>query len=487
VPARSLKHLLLTHELALIFLVVVTGALGAMWVYFWQKTSVESVRLTGLTYAAHEIRTDLFRQIKEVTLARLMEDPKALRLYNDYSRRIDQAFNSLRQRTHSRPEELAIQEMQRAYRVIQLDMNKIFDDPYLLNRMARLKVLDPRYEQQLVGNFEQAFSAFAGLLEKQQKSLEDTLRHWTRLTPLLLPLPIGLAIALLLWSRRSLQRGFVRPVADLMSGTRLISAGHLDQRVPEQGVAEMASLAQAVNQMAEEIKKSRDALVESEKQAVLGALVPVVAHNIRNPLASIRATAQMLDHEEGPESLGETRQAIVETVDRLGRWVNSLVSYLHPLKPHPVEARVSGLARAATGLLQPKIRDKGIRVREHLLADEPAVAVDVDLMEQAFYGVLLNAVEASLPGGEITIREQHTGDTLLLTIEDRGPGMPFQPEPGGLTPGPSTKRFGTGLGIPIAFKVCNAHSWRLKFSTGAGGGACVTFEIPLPPKTNTHP
>ncbi len=486
-PARSIKHLLLTHELALIFLVVVTGALGAMWVYFWQKTSVESVRLTGLTYAAHEIRTDLFRQIKEVTLARLMEDPKALRLYNDYSRRIDRAFNSLRQRTHSRREELAIQELQRTYRVIQLDMNKIFDDPYLLNRMARLKVLDPRYEQQLVGNFEQAFSAFAGLLERQQKALEDTLLHWTRLMPILIPVPIALAIGLLLWSWRSLQRGFVRPVAELMSGTRLISVGHLDQRVPEQGVAEMASLAKAVNQMAEEIKKSRDALVESEKQAALGALVPVVAHNIRNPLASIRATAQMLDPTDSPESLRETQQAIVETVDRLGRWVNSLVSYLHPLKPHPVQTRVSNLVRVAAGLLQSKIEEKNVSVREQLPLDEPAVNVDVDLMEQAFYGVLSNAVEASPPGGEITIGEQLAADTLRLTIEDQGPGMPFQPQPGGLTPGPSTKRFGTGLGIPIAFKVCNAHGWRLKFSTGTGGGTCVTFEIPLSQKTNTRP
>ncbi|HZA28892.1 MAG TPA: hypothetical protein VE735_04750, partial [Gammaproteobacteria bacterium] len=145
---RSLKSLLLTYELAFLFLVVVTSGLSGIWAYRWQQTSVESVRLTGLGATAQRIRSDLFRQIKEVTLARLMEDPQALDLYAEYSRQIDRCFNRLRRRTASREDELAIQAMQRAYRVIQQDMNKIFTNPYLINRVVRLRILDPRYEQE---------------------------------------------------------------------------------------------------------------------------------------------------------------------------------------------------------------------------------------------------------------------------------------------------------------------------------------------------
>lgn len=475
---RSLKSLLLTHELAFLFLVVVTGGLSGIWVYRWQQTSAESVRLTGLLTTAQHIRSDLFRQIKEVTLARLMEDPRALNLYADYSHRIDRQFNTLRRRTASLEDELAIQEMQRAYRVIQQDMNKIFTDPYLMHRIVRLRILDPRYEHELVGGFEQAFQAFEALLTQQQALLEQTVERSTRLLIVLLPALVLLAIALLLLSRRSLRRGFVDPMAMVISGARRISKGQLDHKIPLEGAEEMANLAQAINEMAAELARNRDALVESEKQAALGALVPVVAHNIRNPLASIRASAQLLDQTDGSEEIHEIKQALLDTVDRLGRWVSALLSYLHPLRLHRGMAPLSPLVDSALRLLQPKLEAKGIRVVPAGYDQEPEVWMDVDLMEQALYGLLMNAVDASPPGGNLTIVGQHSGDHYALSITDQGPGLPFQPVPGSLSPGPSTKRFGTGLGIPFAFKVCNAHGWRLTFDRGENGGTRVTMVIP---------
>lgn len=476
---RSLKSLLLTYELAFLFLVVVTSGLSGIWAYRWQQTSVESVRLTGLGATAQRIRSDLFRQIKEVTLARLMEDPQALDLYAEYSRQIDRHFNMLRRRTASREDELAIQAMQRAYRVIQQDMNKIFTNPYLINRVVRLRILDPRYEQELVGEFEQAFQIFEALLAKQQRELEETVERSTQGLLVLLPILIVLAMALLVLSRLSLQRGFVRPMATVMLGARRISEGQLDHKIPVQGTEEMANLAQAINRMAIELARQRDALVESEKQAALGALMPVVAHNIRNPLASIRATAQLLDHADHPEEFREIKQAVVDTVDRLGRWVSALLSYLHPLKPYRIMAPISSIVNNALRLLQPKLEAKGIHVVQANCAEEPEVSVDVDLMEQALYGLLLNAVDASPSGGRLTIAVKQGADHYTLSIEDQGPGLPFQPMPGSLSPGPSTKRFGTGLGIPFAFKVCNAHGWKLTFNPGEGGGTRVAMDIPV--------
>ncbi|HEX2201041.1 MAG TPA: ATP-binding protein [Gammaproteobacteria bacterium] len=476
---RSLKSLLLTYELAFLFLVMVTSGLSGIWAYRWQQISVESVRLTGLLATAQRIRSDLFRQIKEVTLARLMEEPQALDLYAEYSRQIDRRFNMLRRRTASREDELAIQAMQRAYRVIQQDMNKIFTNPYLINRVVRLRILDPRYEQELVGEFEQAFQIFEALLAKQQRELEETVERSTQGLLVLLPILIVLAMALLVLSRLSLQRGFVRPMATVMLGARRISEGQLDHKIPVQGTEEMANLAQAINRMAIELARQRDALVESEKQAALGALMPVVAHNIRNPLASIRATAQLLDHADHPEEFREIKQAVVDTVDRLGRWVSALLSYLNPLKPYRITAPISSIVSNALRLLQPKLEAKGIHVVQADCAEEPEVSVDVDLMEQALYGLLLNAVDASPSGGRLTIAVKQGADHYTLSIEDQGPGLPFQPMPGSLSPGPSTKRFGTGLGIPFAFKVCNAHGWKLTFNPGEGGGARVAMDIPV--------
>ena len=270
-------------------------------------------------------------------------------------------------------------------------------------------------------------------------------------------------------------------MTQVVHGARVISGGQLDHKIPQDGVEEVSNLARAINTMAADLASSRDALVESEKQAALGALVPVVAHNIRNPLASIRAAVQVLDDGDNPGELREAKHAILMTTDRLGRWVNALVSYLHPLKPQPIRAHVGPLLNAALTLLEPKLQEKGIRVRKHGWGHDKEVLVDADLMEQALYGLLANAVDASPQGAEVTVRMENTHDKLNVCIRDAGPGMRFDPKPGNLAPGPSTKRFGTGLGIPIAFKICQAHGWTLDFHSHNSNGTEVVIAAPLAP------
>ncbi len=466
------------HEMALLLLVIVTGVLGGLWAYFWQQTSQESLRLSQMAFTAHNIRTDLFRQIKDVTVARIMEDPRAAGLYRQYSRTIDDNFNRLRQATASQDEALSIQDMQHAYRVIQQDMNKIFSNPYLLDRTVRMRILDIRYQQAVVGRFEQAFKNFEDHLKAGDERLRRQMRQWTQLASWVIPLALLAGIGLLLWSRRSLTRGFVRPMAELNQGAREISTGRLDHRIAIQGSRELVDLAGVLNRMAAELDKIQAALVETERQAALGALVPVIAHNIRNPLASIRASAQLLDVIDDQQDIEDVKVAVIETVDRLERWVSALVSYLHPLKPQPVEQGLLAIPRAALRLLQSRLSEKNIHVNLPDAEDDVAVRVDADLMEQAIYGLLSNAVDASPLGSSLTIDLEKRATEYRLSIEDQGPGMPFEPVAGDLEPGLTTKRFGTGLGIPVAFKVCAVHGWSLAFSGQHQGGTRVTIRIP---------
>jgi len=475
---RSLKSLLLTYELALLLLVVVTGALGGLWAYFWQQTSQESLRLSQLAFTAHNIRTDLFRQIKDVTVARIMEDPRATTLYVKYSRSIDDLFNHLRQGSASHAEELIIQEMQHAYRVIQQDMNKIFSSPYMLNQGVRMRILDVRYQQAVVGKFELAFSNFEQHLKTADEALRSRMRQWTRLASWLIPLVLLLGLSLLLLSRRSLQRGFVRPMGELIDGAREISTGRLGHRIEAQGTQELMQLAEALNRMAAELSKIQAALVATERQAALGSLVPVIAHNIRNPLASIRASAQLLDVIDDEEDIVDVKLAVIETVDRLERWVSALVSYLHPLKPHPHEQGLLAITEAALRLLQNRIAEKDISVLRLAPEEDVAVLVDADLMEQAVYGLLSNAIDASPLGASLKVGLVQGDTAYTLYFEDQGPGMPFKPLAGDLEPGLTTKRFGTGLGIPVAFKVCAVHGWSLEFVGLQQGGTRVNIRIP---------
>lgn len=479
--SQSLRRLLFSHELAFFVLVAVAGGLGGVSAYFWHQTSAESLRLNGLAHSAQEIRSDLYRQVKEAMLAKLRDDPEAQAVYEAYTKSIKERFNELRQESRSRAEAYAIQALQQAYSTIQVDMNAIFDDPYVLNRMIRSRLLDPRYEQALVGDFDAAFKNLRGLINQQLAVQADKVAIWTRFAPFVIPIPILIAIILLLISRASVQRGFVRPVQSVVAALRGHHASQLAAIQDPGGVSEVGEIARGIRDMASELERSHAALVDSERQAALGALVPVVAHNIRNPLASIRASAQLLEDDDADGEVRESKEAIIETVDRLERWVSALVSYLHPLTPHTRQVSAAALFDATVKLLKPRIEEKRLVLKRAPWDADIHVDVDPDLMEQALYALLTNAVDASPPGAEISLSIEG-GSEIRLAISDRAGGLAFKPEPAGLEPGPTTKKRGTGLGIPVAFKICKAHGWDLEFDSDPGVGTRVTL-MAHPPET----
>lgn len=477
--ALSLKRLLLTHEVALLMLVVVTGLLTGAATYFWQQTSAESVRLNNMTYITEQLRGELFRQIQEVIRARILEDPRAVKLYQEYSHQIGRGFNQLRRNTMTHEEDLAVQAMEKSYREIQLDMNKITSDPYAVNYAERMKILDPQFSQRMVAKFENNYQDFKDLLSRKHAALERTRERWIHLAPVVIPAIIVIALVLVFITRRILHREFVKPVGTVKEGASVMSRGDLQHRIPENGVTEIAEIAASVNRMAADLAASRDALVETEKQAALGALVPVVAHNIRNPMASIRATAQMLEDPADKEELRESGEAIIQTIDRLERWVNSLVSYLHPLQPSFRTMKAGEMIEAVQDILRPKLQEKRLRVERVNWHEDMTLRVDPDLMEQALSGLLANAIEASPPGSSISVTFARAPGRFTISIRDRGSGIPFSPEPRNLGPGPTTKRYGTGLGIPVAYKICQTHGWELKFETPEQGGTEVKIVVPV--------
>lgn len=477
---RSLRRLLLTHEIAFLVLVAVAGVVGGASAYFWQRSSQESIRLNTLAHEAQEIRSDAFRQLNSVSLAKLRESPDANQLFDEYTRTIKERFNNLRQRSESRDESYGIQELQHQYLILRAEMAEIFDDSWELNRVVRSRLIDPAYLDEVTRGFEQAFENFRGLLNQKLSEQHVKIERWSELAPFVIPVPVVIAVGLLLFSRARLNHGFVKPIRRMVSSlSRRSSDGQAEKLDEERGVAEVIAVAEGINQMNAELLASQDALVEKERQAALGSLVPVVAHNIRNPLASIRASVQVLELGDSESELEETKRAIIETVDRLGRWVNALVSYLHPLTPQYREHKVGALFAAVEGLLSDRIQQKQLAIIRDPWDDDVMVPVDADLMEQALYALLSNAIDASKKGQALELGINKQVACVIISITDEAGGIPFQPEPKELEPGPTTKRLGTGLGIPIAFKVCKAHGWPLKFKINKGVGTTAEITIPL--------
>lgn len=479
---HSLPRLFFTEEASLILLLVLTGLLGGASTYFWKQNAQESARLNNLIYVTEQVRSNIFRQVQTAIRARLLEEQSAVKLYGEYSSRIDANFNKLHSNTTSREEDMAVQAIHSAYRDIQKDMNSIFTDAYSIG-FNRMRILDPRFADRMIGRFEGEYGNIKHMLERKYDALNHNLEVWSQYSPFVITIPLLLALCLVIYTRTIFRTEFLNPVSAIIAGAQRISAGELNFSIQEQGVEEVKNLAATVNKMANDLLASQNALIASEKQAALGLLVPVVAHNVRNPLASIRATAQVLDSIEDQQELEESKHAIITTTDRLSRWVNALVSYLHPLKPHYRRTSASKMIEATLLLLKPKITEKHITVVKVGWQNDLSLNVDPDLMEQAIYALLANAIDASPAYSLLRTGFSREGNTLLIFIHDQGGGLSFEPKYNQLVPGPSTKNFGTGLGIPIAFKICQEHGWELSFDSN-GEGTRVVIVAPIPVTEN---
>jgi signal transduction histidine kinase len=166
----------------------------------------------------------------------------------------------------------------------------------------------------------------------------------------------------------------------------------------------------------------------------------------------------------------------MDAADRLERWLNALLSYLHPLdlkrERHALDDIVDGAIAALGGRLA---------AADITLERERApVYVDVDapLLEQALHGLFANALEASPQGACLYVTTVFDADRAVLEICDQGPGMAVVPDPQASAPLPTTKRRGTGLGIPFAYKVIHAHDGELNYDSAPGGGTRVRVRLP---------
>lgn len=473
---HNIQGSLLLHELSFVLLVLITAGVAIGWAFAWQKSSEESLRLTAMNSHTQNIRGELYRQLKEVFDAAFLRDKYAADEYAHYLQRINASLQDLNMLAVASEEKQAISRIALAYDAFYRQTRQLLG---LKNLNAQQKqLLDQQLEQQTFSRLETAFSRFDQLLKARQQALTQSRKKWLSQMTVLVPIPVLLAVTLLLLSRRFVHSNLVRPLAAVMQGARRISKGDLTHQIPQMGLDDLVRLADAINAMAEELASNRDRLVEAEKQAAMGELVPLVAHNIRNPLAGIRAAAQVTLDEDPSPSVADALKDIIISVDRLERWVTSLLIYLHPNQPHFIKQSLRQVADNAISLMQLQLEDKQLTVDKTGWQGEASqIALDANLMEQAIFNLLQNAVEASPPSGVISCSYYQIADQLVLKISDQGNGMRFDPVAEQVTDG-EAKRLGCGLGIPFALKVIRQHDGQLTYDAAPGRGTRVIITLP---------
>ena len=476
--ARPLRDLLLLHELIFIALILLAFASGLYGIHIWDKASNESQRINLLVREIQQARGDLYRQMKELFDAFFLDDNEALTEYNDYTQSILTHFEELKALAVGAEERQAISELEANYRVFVNEAPSLFYRYQAKPDKNTQKSLYKDIETGIFSHYESVSKRAEDLLTLKQNELKTRLIEAKESAIAVLIMPILLAGLLLFLSRIFLKRAIVTPINAVMKATAEISAGNLEHKAPETGAAELVTLSKEINKMADDLQASRVALVRTEKQAAMGLLVPMLAHNIRNPIASIRATAQVIEIPTHDNDMRDSVNGIINTVDRLERWTGSLLAYLLPIKPQLKLVKFEDILEGALLPLVQKIRDKDIKIIKTIDATVSDIRTDEHLLEQVFYNLILNAIDASPKHSALQIKAYFEAGALITSIKDEGVGMPFTPDPRATSPGPSTKRFGTGLGIPFAFKVCEVLGGNIEFVSAKPNGTCITLTLP---------
>lgn len=221
-------------------------------------------------------------------------------------------------------------------------------------------------------------------------------------------------------------------------------------------------------------------LQESERLASMGKMVSCLAHDLKTPLIAIGGFARLVQRgiENKDFSFGGKLDIIVKETIRLRRMVEEMLDFSRPLELSLTKGDTKDIVNQSLAIVSDLARAKKVKFQNTVPQDLPLMSFDSDRMKQALINLLTNAIEASPEDGTVAIYSYQKKGKLIIDIEDRGNGIPVNKRQGIFCPFFTTKEGGTGLGLPIAKKIIEAHQGYLELVENSGKG--VTFRVTIP-------
>jgi two-component system sensor histidine kinase HydH len=230
-----------------------------------------------------------------------------------------------------------------------------------------------------------------------------------------------------------------------------------------------------------EIKELQERVARNERLAALGGLAAGVAHEIRNPLSSIKGFAQFFLKKNPPGSEDHKySEVMIQEVERLNRVISNLLDYAKPKEPVKEKTSFADVIQRSVALIKDDALSRKVELAVDIATDIPVVQVDRDQITQVLLNIALNGLDAMQKGGRLTIRgfREQGERSVVVEIEDTGQGIPEEELPRIFNPFYTTKKTGTGLGLAIAHRIIENHGGTLSVRSTSGSG--TTFRIVLP-------
>ncbi len=236
------------------------------------------------------------------------------------------------------------------------------------------------------------------------------------------------------------------------------------------------------------VLKLQEEILRMDRLVSLGELSSGIAHEIRNPLAGIKTTAQALGEEMGQDDpKREYLNRITKEIDRLNELLKTFFSFAKPQKLSLVVCNIRDIVNEIIPLLIKNIANRGINFTEEYARNLPKVRVDFNQMHQVFLNLFLNAIQAMPNGGELKIKAEAIAvaplvnpgkDYVRISISDTGKGIPAHGINKIFDPFFTTRSKGIGLGLSITYQIVKKHGGNIRVESKVDKGA--TFIITLP-------
>jgi two-component system sensor histidine kinase HydH len=229
-----------------------------------------------------------------------------------------------------------------------------------------------------------------------------------------------------------------------------------------------------------EIRRLQDEIRRQEKLAAMGGLAAGVAHEVRNPLSSIKALAtffsgQFADGSDGKEAAG----VMVQEVDRLNRVITELLDFSRPSDLSREPSDIGGLIARSIKLIQQDASNKNIEIKIDTADDLCPVWIDSDRLAQCLLNLYINAIQAMENGGSLTVQcSSGEAGHVKIVVRDTGRGIAPEDLNKIFDPYFTTKKKGTGLGLAIVYKIIDTHKGRIEVESTMGQGTVFTITIP---------
>jgi len=231
-------------------------------------------------------------------------------------------------------------------------------------------------------------------------------------------------------------------------------------------------------------------LVRAESLAAMGRAVSAAAHDMKTPLIAIGGFTNLVmarlgkiaqDVEKAPEIIGDAQEKLAIVVKETGRlesMVKEMLDFSRPLQLQKSKEDIGRIIAASVAMVGPSAKARQVRISSETPGDLPLVSIDADRFEQVLVNLLMNAIQASTDGEEVTVASFAAGPHLIIDVSDCGCGIPIAKRTEIFDPFITTKKEGTGLGLPIAKKVVEAHDGQIEILDNKQSG--VTFRIKIP-------